>query len=254
MGLTPEQEARLRTFVVSGFLPVLETAMRRMSAPFWWHTPALEGGGMTRGGTICFVHTGQRLIGVTAAHVHREISRLRGDSAGVWCQIGGHTFSPEACLIDIDDDLDLATYSLSEIQVAASLADVHHAVRWPPVVDPKAACIVGGWPWQLSSSREKATDFQFLHFIGRLDSHSEQQLGAVTATSTSIPWGPRALPQGTNLGGMSGGPIFSLAESGVTHLALIGIVYEYQPGFEIVLGRPLSLVAESGEILRSTEP
>lgn len=223
--------------------------MRRLTAPYWWHDPTEPDHHRTRGGTICLVHTGERLLGISAAHVHRRAIELRSQYPGTWCQIGGHTFEPEASIIDISDELDLVTYSLSEVQTNAAIADVHHAPRWPPLLNQADAHILAGWPWSLSRDAAKETDFQFLHFIGTLDTCDARTLGAVTYTSQSVAWGRNALPPGTNIGGMSGGPVYRLDESGLTTLTLVGIVYEYQPSFEIVLARPLSLIDSNGRIV-----
>ncbi|MEO7963660.1 MAG: hypothetical protein ABIT38_07090 [Gemmatimonadaceae bacterium] len=249
-GLDEEFSRALAALVDSGVLPTLEHASRRMSVPIWWHHPSAEHEALKKSGSVCFVHTGERLIAISAAHVHRDYEAIRHDVPDVVCQLGAHTFQPHAQLIDIDDRLDLVTYAVSEWQVMAADADIHNSRSWPPSIDPKAVCLVGGWPWRLTTSRAEASDFQFLHFLGVPDSHSDKNLGLVTATASSIAWGPRALPSGLQLGGMSGGPFFTLHETGLVHLTLTGIVYEYHEEFEIVFGRPLSLINADGSLVR----
>jgi hypothetical protein len=148
-----------------------------------------------------------------------------------------------------DIDLDLATYDLSEIQVNAARADVHYAPVWPPVIDETDLCVVGGWPWALGKDRKKETDFQFLHFIAGISSSSERQLSVFTSTSSSVAWGRNALQPGTNLGGMSGGPIYRLSEKGLSTVTLIGVTFEYGPVFETALARPLSCVGADGDLI-----
>ena len=164
------------------------------------------------------------------------------------CQVGGHSFDPERCLVSIDERLDLAVYGLSEIQVNAARADIHYAPVWPPKVDNRDAHLIGGWLWSLNEERDGEVTHSFLHFVTRLSTNSETQLGIVTGTSTSIPWGPNPLPQGANLGGMSGGPVYRVSEAGLSQITLVGIVYEYQPNYEIALARPLSLLDDLGKI------
>ena len=243
---TPKQLAHMRHLASIGYLPTLETIAKRMSAPFWWLDPDLPRG--IRGGTICFVHTGARLLGVTAAHVHTEYLARRAVVPGLRCQIGGHSFNPEERLIALDPELDVATYGLSGVQVTAALADTHYAPKWPPDVNDEDAHVVGGWPWTLSEQGDGEVTHSFLHFIAKLSSVSTRQMGIVTYTSTSIPWGGNSLPLGTNLGGMSGGPVYRMSESGFAVLTLVGTIYEYQPGFEIALARPLSVIDEQGTI------
>jgi hypothetical protein len=255
-GLTPEQLSHVRSLAESGYLPALEKWAKRLSAPFWWDVPEETAGRQRQGGTICFVHTGKRLIGVTAGHIHQEIVDRLATGKSRWCQIGAHTFDPVARLIDLSDAhaLDIATYDLSEIQVNAADADIHHAPAWPPEVGPDDIQVVGGWPWSLSEDGVGSHTHQFLHFIARLSSHSDRNLGIVTYTSKSVPWGRNALPPGTNLGGMSGGPVYRLSEKEIVNLTLTGIIYEYDPGFEVAFARPLSVVNEDGSIRHDLSP
>lgn len=203
-----------------------------------------------KGGTICFVHTGQRLLGITAGHVHTEcVAELRANP-GLGCQIGGHSFEPERYLLDYDESMDVATYGLSEIQVNAARADIHHALVWPPVVDERDIYVIGGWLWTLTVEGRAESTHSFLNFIGRLSGVSDRRIGFATFTSSSIPWGRRALQPGTNLGGMSGGPLYRLCEDGLSVMTLVGIVSEYQPSYELALARPLSVVHADGAIKR----
>jgi len=247
-GLSPQQRQRLHQLVERGVLTAVETWARRMTAPTWWR--ATEGGPSPyQGGTVCFVHTGARVIGVTAEHVHRKaVDR----STNEWCQVGAHTFDPVTRCIDADPELDLCTYDFTEVSTNAANADVHHAPVWPPRAvdgDPALAC---GWPWELSSEEGHQATHRFLHFLCRIQQHSPTQLGIATFTSTSVPWGSSPLPKGTRLGGMSGGPVYRIVESPLSQLHLVGIVYEYQPNFELMLARPLSLINSDGTIDRSS--
>lgn len=243
--LTPRQLANMHHLRRTGYLPTVEQLAKRLSAPFWWTNPIT---GRIEGGSICFVHTGSTLLGVTAAHVHDCYFSRRADRADLHCQIGSHTFDPMARLIDIDRSLDVATYQLSEIQVNAARADIHYAPTWPPEIDRTDVHLVCGWISALAKDRGSSVTHSFLHFIAGLSSASEASLGIVTYTSTSTAWGGSRLPAGTNMGGMSGGPLYRMSETGLSSLTLVGVVYEYQPSFEIVVGRPLSTVKADGSI------
>lgn len=247
-GMTPEKLAAIRHWAEIGYLPVIENLAKQLAPPLRW--PRADSPDAVTGGTVCIVNTGKALIGVSAAHVHRAYENEWHQRTGVWCQLGGHTFDPIERLLSIDDALHIVTYSLSEIQLTAAGADTHHAPQWPPVIEQDDVFVVGGWPWALSKVGQDRITNNFLHFVCRLSSVSPNNLGIVTYTSTGTPWGRNALPPGTNLGGMSGGPVYRLSEAGLTHLMLVGTIYEYQPGFEIVLARPLTLVAPDGTIRR----
>lgn len=254
-GPNANQLAEMRRLVAAGYLQTVERLAKRLSAPFWWQDPGLPVGRQLQGGTICFVHTGARLIGVTAAHVHLAFLNARDAYPNLGCQIGGYAFEPESRCIALDQRLDVATYGLSELQVNAALADIHYAPKWPPDVNLDDAYVIGGWPWSLVIRQGEAQNSHaFIHFIGKLSSASPNQLGAVTYTSRSIPWGNETLPADTNLGGMSGGPVYRMSESSLATLTLVGTIYEYHKDFEIVLARPLSVLDEQGNIAPGDQP
>jgi hypothetical protein len=244
--LTPNQ----RAMVASGYIPTIEQSVKEQCAPLWWYDPRVPTGTRPiKGATVCFVHTGKRLLGITAAHVHLECASILKRDPGIACQLGAHTFDPDRCLLAIDEHWDLAVYGLSELQVNATGARIHHAPEWPPVVADGDGYVIGGWVWSLSEDRGNNATHYFLHFIAGLKTRSENQLGIVTGTSTSIPWGNHPLPSGTNLGGMSGGPVYRVSErAGLVKMMLVGIVFEYQPSYEIAFARPLSLIDEQGAI------
>lgn len=225
-------------------------AAKRLTAPFFWHDPEAQATQRIRGGTMCFVNTGRALIGVTAAHVQRGYEARMAASPESWCQIGGHTFDPSDRLLDIDDHLDLATYRLSELQVNAAGADIHHPQEWPPAARDGDICVVGGWPWSLASEGRNEATHQFLHFITQVSDASSANLGLALWTATSVPWGDSALPPGTNLGGMSGGPVFRLPTTGLAILELVGFIHEYHQGVELILARPAAMISADGTLNR----
>ena len=248
---SPEEWARVQEWKRNGYLPTLETLAKRLTAPLWCNEPENpDTVKRMQNGTVCIVHTGTRLIGVSACHVHAAIADRLDSGASRWSQLGGHTFDPRACLIDCDPRLDIVTYSLSEIQINAANADIHHAPKWPPDVVVGDVYFVTGWPRALTESSEGTRTHKFLHFITKLAESSLTNLRLLTETSTSIGWGSEALPPGTDLGGMSGGAIYRVSETKLTELTLVGLIYEYSEESEYVLARPLSLVAEDGSIIR----
>ena len=177
---TPEQLAALRHLVTSGFIPTIEEMAKRLTAPFFWYAPERPGGSRTMGGgTVCFVDTGVRLLGLTAAHVHKECVTALERDPELGCQIGGHSFQPSKHLIDIDEDLDLATYELSEIQVNAAGADIHAPSTWPPSLTDDLV-LVGGWPWSSVVEHIGSSTHDFLLFIGCSAGASEHSLSMAT--------------------------------------------------------------------------
>ena len=240
----------VREMYRSGFLSTLESNAKRLTAPFYWYAPERPLGSRTLGGgTICFIQTGHRLLGVTAAHVHRAyVNRLEQDPE-IACQIGGHSFQPTAHLIDIDDDLDLATYGLSEIQTNAAGADIHAPPAWPPELAGDLH-VVGGWLWRSTTERSGYSTHDFLTFIGQSRGSSDRNLLMETFRSTSQPYGPRSLSPDVNIGGMSGGPMYALKLEPLVRLEMVGIISEYHEPYEFILARPLSRIAVDGSLNR----
>ena len=249
---SPQQRAALRPYVESGFLGIVEKLAKEMTAPFWWSDPTVvEEMRQIQGGTMCFVHTGKQLLGVTAAHIHREFETKKTRQPALHCQVGGHTFEPEKYLFDIDDDLDIAVYHISEVQVAAARAHIHTAPSWPPINDPTQPHWVGGWLWNLAERDRDQVHHYFAHYIAKLTDHTERSTVVWIGKSTSVPWGNASIPTGANLGGMSGGPIYRLNEEGLSVLTLVGIVSEYSVALEYFRARPLSLLGDVGQIIRA---
>ena len=232
-----------------GYLPTLEQWAKRATAPIFWPLSGRESRTGVRGGTVCFVNTGSRLIGITAEHVHRDIVERRALDPRIWCQVGGCTFHPETALIEASRELDIATYAFSDIQSNTVGVDVHHALSWPPLASDGAIGLVGGWPWELSEMRPRSVDHSFLHFICQLQVTSGGGIGAATFTESSFPWGAESLPPGTNLGGMSGGPVYEYVPAPIEYLRLVGIVYEYHKTAELVRARSLACVRADGTII-----
>jgi hypothetical protein len=146
-----------------GYLPKMRQMVMRMSAPFWWF--GLDDAGRYRvlhNGTLCAVHTGVKLIGVTADHVYRQYL-LDKDRPSFGCQLGGATIEPEKWLIDRSTRADLATLEIPEVILVLANLYPHHQVKWPVgTVTEGEAVIYGGYPGQLREEME--TTLQSLPF------------------------------------------------------------------------------------------
>lgn len=197
-----------------------------------------------------FVKLGGRTVGVTAAHVHRKVCRLRARDQTPWCQVGGHTFSPEVALLDIDDALDIATYSISDVALSAIGGHAHDPPAWPPLVSEHDLILPSGFPSALSQAGPNEGTHMHVWFACRAQVSGEDQLGAPSFTRTSVPVGAQGLPPDTPLYGMSGGPVFRLEEDGLSTMTIVGLVHEYHEQFEIFLIRPLTRILTDGRIRR----
>lgn len=87
-------------------------------------------------GTIFFVDFGQGILGITAAHVYKAYLDKK-QNANFICQIGGLRFNPEDHLIDVDYNLDIATFNIDRNIIIALNKQVHSPLNWPPKIMPK---------------------------------------------------------------------------------------------------------------------
>lgn len=235
----------------SGAMAVLEQNAKELTAPLYWYgeEPRIDDSDPS-GGTVCFVHTGERLLGISAAHVHRACVDFLESNPGASCQIGSHSFSPADRIIDIDDSVDLVTYNLSDLQVTAAGANVHSPTSWPPISGDADDVYFGGWPWSMTDDSTHESTHSFVSFVGKLTAQSSRDLVMRVFKSTSVPWGSSSLPPDTNLGGMSGGPLYAIRTDPLMRLELIGIAYQYGKDSETVCARSVTLIQSDGRLIK----
>ncbi len=257
MAMVMEQNDRAALFASmerSGYLPLLRAQAQASTAPFWWFVDATAAtpAKIRHNGSICFVHTGERIVGVTADHVYRGyLDDLR--SLAVVCQIGSVRFQPERRVISSDKDVDLATFDVPEFMVAAAGRRAHYPPLWPdaPLAEGDLV-IAGGYPGPLRAERGIQAEFPFVSLATRVrqssDAHSALQLDLATSM-----WPGERLWPGADLGGMSGGPVFRFhgdgAEHPIEHLQVAGFIYEYNPDYEIMRARHGTQVARDGAVV-----
>ena len=231
-------------------------------APLWWNEPEREHAADRRKvGTVCLVDTGARLIGITAQHVHRQLAARLQNGLTMSCQLGGMTFDPVSCLIDEDSDIDLATYDLSPVAVAASCSREWRAPSWPPPgAEVGMACSLGGYPYQLAADLQVAPseltpahrrEFKFLCFyVFRVSDRSSRRVVCDVDPENSPSWTNERFPTGALFDGMSGGPLIQFPQtSGITTFSLRAIIVDR--AFNQVVCRPLQFVRPDGTLDRS---
>src|SRR4051812_7307971 len=85
----------------TGYMKVYEEMTKAMCAPFWWSSKSGKQSAQVVGnGTVCFINTGTKHIGVTADHVYDGYLTAKETLPDVDCQFGGSTFLPERHFID----------------------------------------------------------------------------------------------------------------------------------------------------------
>ena len=202
-----------------------------MCAPFWWSvaTPEDTAARILHNGTIGYVDTGSRRIGITANHVYKEYlaNKEAHDADAIVCQFGSSTIYPEQHVIDDSERWDIATFDLPDVFVGASIRNpksYNHAVRWPPHRAQKSdAVMFGGFPGVLREEKGSIADLPFQWVAGRVSEVTDDAI-TLEPDFEKMQWqGPET---NDNPCGWSGGPVFrSVEDEPIARLELIGIIY-----------------------------
>ena len=218
-------------------------------APFWWHGYKSTGHyQILHNGTVCFLDTGEKKIAVSADHVYAQYLKDLNADVEIRAQFGGITVNPEKRIIARNPELDLVTFEVTELVAAAAGVGFHSVISWPPrPVEQDEVVLFGGHPGILREEKHVTAEMPFQWFAGRVTSVSPTNI-ALHLDLSNLHW-----PQGDEspfnpeLGGMSGGPVFRFISGPVLErLELVGFIYEYQPGFELMLARPAQAVQGNG--------
>lgn len=233
-----------------GYIPVLRNLARSLAAPFWWYDPAIEiGSSIKHNGTICFLNTGLRTIGVTASHVYEQYLKDKENQPNIVCQIGSTTWIPERYNIGSEIELDIATFEIPEFLIAASHSSIHYPQQWPPNrLETGELVILGGFPGPLRSEHKESAEFPFVSFIARVAQHSESHASFQLAIENSHWPAGESLGSSPDLGGISGGPVYRINEKSIASIEIAGFIYEYGQNFELIRARHSLEISSEGRI------
>jgi len=251
-----EEDARARAQKLcdAGYDRELERAARLFTAPFYWFDTQREPGSrLLNSGTIFFVQTCERLLGVSAWHVFPEgYCRDRERVPALECQIGDLRFDPERAFIDGDQCQDVSTFAIEPEFVRALGRCAHHPAAWPPPpLSSEEIPLVAGYPGALRSEEDRI--IRWVHLIGLLwceNPGTHHAFVEVRRESTLDRGALPAPPQNTPLGGCSGGPLFAMVNEPIWHWRVCGILSESPDFIEGVLTRDLSNVQPDGSVRR----
>src|ERR1700682_3899470 len=159
-----------------GYLADLSGYVQGFCALLWWWT---ESPGQVprviQGGTACLVDTGEARLVVTCEHV---LAGLRNGIKGnptLTCQIANLPFAAETKLIDSDESVDIATFS---VDADLPIPRLYKAATWPPAPLLVGDSVTfGGFPKsrrEVPSSQTLGSDF--VYWLGRVEQASDTHM------------------------------------------------------------------------------
>lgn len=182
------------------------------AVPLWWVFEDHTNGLALRNGSAFLVNRGHGIFAVTAAHVLDAYVTAKGGSAKIVCQLGSLEFDPEARLISRRDNLDIATFRITEVE-AASISKAVVAPE-PLIWEPLAPAIgnfafFAGFPAQVRGLTPGGNFAATPYFaMQSITSVTDRQIGCRFDRGKMIDLSGQGLPpEGYDVGGISGGPL-----------------------------------------------
>ena len=205
-------------------------------------------------GSVTLLKLGNRTIGVTCHHVIDYYRQLL-DRSNVLCQIGEAEINPLDRIIDESQQFDLTTLDLEGVTFTPSNVDTEigsHLFQpaiWPPnSVKSGDFVAFGGFPgtWRSQVAWDELVFPTFSSGACKVASVGEDYFMCQFAREYWVEvMNPYGLGDLHNLGGLSGSPVFIWRK---LFAELVGIVYQFSPGLDLVRIRPVKLIGEDGKI------
>lgn len=258
--MTEEQKAYLRELEASGYLKqIREFAMARCAPFFWSSQEPGQPAKIVHNGTITYVATGQRELGITNAHVYNQYEKDRAALSDIEAQFGGSTIYPEQRLIDRNAKLDLAALDVPKLFLDSNLAGKKHnrPPGWPPTrLKAGELVIYGGYPGALKEPKTGEIVWPFQSFTWWVSEVTDSNI-VLHVDFPNLLWpGHEEEKFNENLGGISGGPVFRVVETAdpatkkiaKVHFELVGIIYEFSAMVDSAFARHIDNVLADGTL------
>lgn len=234
-------------------IAAIQKVAETISAPlFWYDSNCAVGARVIHQGTMTFVNTGVRNIGISAAHVYGGYIRDRSANNGITCQLGAAAFRPESSLIFIDHALDLATFEITVELVNDAGKAIHQLpIPWPPPVPSLGERVMfsGHVGRAYRTETQTAVKSAFASFFVSVESIADDFIKSTFDTASGVAFPePTQVSPGDQLGGVSGGATITVQMDPIMCWHLSGIWVQYQESFQIACARPLVSVSETGVI------
>ena len=233
------------------------TAANYVAPVFWGESRSEVASPIINNGSIFFLNCGGPTLAVTAHHVYAGYLARKKYNPNIACQIGNLNFNPESRLIDFDPELDIATFRITENEVATLDKTIHcpPQSKWPPPppVKGKGVFFCGFAASGRAFRGRRSLDFETYFAALTADSITAH---SITSTFRREDWldmeGNDSRGQDVDLGGISGAPMWALTQSPqVLAWRLAGIIIQFNPSFEILIARRPDCIRADGTLART---
>lgn len=190
---------------------ILEFTLRTCIS-LYWHDQTEPWPKTLCGGSCSIIRLASQLVGVTAAHVVRIFKDNSTRNPKLIAQLQNIVFDLNSALIDIDDETDIATFSVTEEQLAQiNAVSIDCTTEWPPPpLNRPCAVSFAGFP---ETMRQVDADFsaKFSAFgaLTIADDFTDSEIFVTFDPNRDRPIAGTPKPQlKYNMSGCSGGPVF----------------------------------------------
>lgn len=210
-------------------------------------------------GTIFFLDTGSKKIGVTAYHVYEKYKDLVTKYPATTCQISEMLFSPERCVIDFSPDLDIVTFNINEDEVKKINKRFFFGdqVSWPPLPPEQGkGMVIVGYPGdeRIEEDEKKLVCGIFTGFCVA-ESINERNITVQFREEDSVKCPAHGRPiilPGYDLGGISGAPLITLVQGkeGIWSWRFGGVITQ-QNNCGLLLAVRADYILPDGKLLKT---
>jgi hypothetical protein len=196
--------------------------MLKVARPLIWHDARKPWPKRISGGTCFVLRFEGGLIGITAAHVISAFDEAANEGNAVVSMVRTASINLRDAIIDQDDDLDIATFKVTEEQLVGSEAiALDCRSEWPPPTpDRHREVSLAGYPEILKKPwSEVGGEFAAYVALSHIEDVTPNDI--ITTHDPQRDTRVRSAPEipdiGANLSGCSGGPMLMHVERNRLH-------------------------------------
>jgi hypothetical protein len=227
----PITAERARELMSGELADVYRGILNDCCAPIYWYRRDRMDLAILNSGTVTFLQTPERLLGVTAAHVLNGY--LRDAAAGpITLQVFDAVIDDmQARVVHLPDHLDIATFAVDDALLTRLGKRAVPLANWPPRVPKEGRGIMlAGYPAVERVAEGNRVNFGLFTALVIARRVTDVQITWLVEREAMLPDARvPAPPLNYGLGGISGGPLITWLESEqhIATFALGGVIVEH---------------------------